>query len=194
MDLLNLLNVNYVQLIWVLVAAFLIGFAKTGISGVSLISIPVLAAAFGGKESTGVILPILIVADIFAITLYRRHAKWSDIKKVLPWALAGLLIGVMVGKLINDRQFKILISVTVLICLALLLYMEKKGEEVKVPQKAWFYIVTGVVVGFASMIGNAAGPIFSVYLLALGFKKNHLILFVILFYYFRILNTTILLI
>jgi uncharacterized membrane protein YfcA len=27
--------------------------------------------------------------------------------------------------------------------------------------------------GFASMIGNAAGPIFSVYLLALGFKKNN---------------------
>ena len=175
MELLNLLNINYMQLILVLVAAFLIGFSKTGISGVSMISIPILAAVFGGKESTGVVLPILIAADIFAITFYRRHVEWSNIKRVLPWALAGLAIGVLVGNLINDKQFKILISVTVLICLALLIYMEKKGEAVKVPEKAWFYIMTGVVVGFASMIGNAAGPIFSVYLLALGFKKNDFI-------------------
>jgi hypothetical protein len=84
MELLNLLNINYVQLIWVLVAAFLIGFSKTGISGVSMISIPILAAAFGGKESTGVVLPILITADIFAIAFYRRHVEWGNIKKVLP--------------------------------------------------------------------------------------------------------------
>lgn len=175
MELLNLLNINYMQLILVLVAAFLIGFSKTGISGVSMISIPILAAVFGGKESTGVVLPILIAADIFAITFYRRHVEWSNIKKVLPWAFVGLALGVLVGNLINDRQFKILISVTVLICLGLLLYLGKKGETIKVPEKAWFYIMTGVVVGFSSMIGNAAGPIFTVYLLALGFRKNDFI-------------------
>jgi len=32
-----------------------------------------------------------------------------------------------------------------------------------------------VLSGFASMIGNAAGPIFAIYLLALGFTKNNFI-------------------
>ena len=50
--------------------------------------------------------------------------------------------------------------------------MEKKGENLKVPKGAWFYAVMGVLSGFTTMIGNAAGAIFSVYLLAMGFNKN----------------------
>lgn len=175
MDFLNTLGLDAQQWVWVISAAFLIGFSKTGIGGVSMLSIPILATVFGGKESTGVILPMLIAGDILAVIFYRRHVEWSNIRKMLPWSLAGLAVGVVVGNLINDRQFKILIAVAVLICLGLLIYTEKKGENFKVPQGAWFYILTGIAVGFASMIGNVAGPIFSVYLLAMGFKKNDFI-------------------
>lgn len=175
MNLLNILDITYVQFLWVALAAFFIGFSKTGISGAAMMSIPILASVFGGRESTGVILPMLIAADIFAITFYRRNANWSNIRKVLSWSLLGLALGVLVGNLINDKQFKILIAVTVIVCLALLIYMEKRGENVKVPSGAWFYIMAGIITGFASMVGNSAGPIFAVYLLALGFKKNDFI-------------------
>jgi uncharacterized membrane protein YfcA len=56
-----------------------------------------------------------------------------------------------------------------------LVYTEIKGKNIKLPGEAWFYALVGVLSGFASMIGNAAGPIFGIYLLALGFKKNNFI-------------------
>jgi uncharacterized membrane protein YfcA len=160
------------QWAWVIISAFLVGFSKTGISGFMMPVIPVLASVFGGKESTGVILPLLIIGDVFALYYYNRHAKWQDIKKLLPWTFLGLVFGVIVGNYINDKQFKMVISISVLLCLFTLIYTEKKGESLKIPKNRWFYALAGIITGFTSMIGNAAGPIFSVYLLTMNFKKN----------------------
>lgn len=160
------------QWLWIIVAAILIGFSKTGISGAMMLVIPIVASVFGGKESTGIILPMLIVGDIFAVKYYNRHADWGNIRKLLPWALIGLASGVVVGRYINDQQFKMLIAMSVLICLAILVYSEIKGDQLKVPNQIWFYALVGIAAGFTSMIGNAAGPIVSIYLLAMAFKKN----------------------
>jgi len=160
------------QWVWVIISAFLVGFSKTGISGFMMPVIPIIASVFGGKESTGVILPLLLIGDVFALYYYNRHAKWNDIKKLLPWTFIGLIFGVIVGNYINDKQFKMIISISVLVCLFILIYTERKGESLNVPKSKWFYVLAGIATGFASMIGNAAGPIFSVYLLTMNFKKN----------------------
>ena len=205
-----------VQWLWVIVAAFLVGFSKTGISGFTMLVIPILATVFGGKDSTGIMLPMLIIGDVFAVLYYQRHAKWKDIVRLLPWAFVGILAGLFVGNLIDDRTFKLLIAVIVLICLLLLIRAEIKGEpglkgnagskgnadskgnvdskgdteskgnagskgdteskgviESKLTKHVLFAPLTGVASGFATMIGNAAGPIFSLYLLAKGAKKNN---------------------
>ncbi|WP_253200604.1 hypothetical protein [Clostridium sp. CF012] len=60
---------------------FLVGFSKTGISGFMMPVIPIIASVFGGKESTGVILPLLLIGDVFALYYYNRHANWRDNKK-----------------------------------------------------------------------------------------------------------------
>ncbi len=158
----------------VIVAAFVVGFSKTGISGFTMLVIPILATVFGGRDSAGIMLPMLIIGDIFAVLYYHHHARWKDIIRLLPWTLVGILAGLLVGHLIDDRTFKLLIAVIILICLLLLVRSQFKGEtvEAKITGKRWFGVVTGISSGFATMIGNAAGPIFSLYLLAKGAKKN----------------------
>lgn len=172
MEIIHMFNLSMMQWTCLIIAAFLVGFSKTGISGFMMPVIPILASIFGGKESTGVILPLLIIGDVFALYYYNRHADWKNIKKLLPWAFIGLILGVIVGNFINDKQFKAVISVSVLLCLVVLIYTEKKGENIKVPTSKWLYVIAGIATGFTSMIGNAAGPIFSVYLLTMNFKKN----------------------
>ena len=172
MEIIHAFNLSVWQWVWVIIAAFLVGFSKTGISGFLMPVIPILASVFGGKESTGIILPLLIVGDAFALYYYQRHAEWSNIIKLLPWTYLGLIIGVITGSNVNDKQFKMFIAVSVILCLIILIYMERKGEDFKVPKGAWFYAAMGALSGFTSMIGNAAGAIFSVYLLAMDFKKN----------------------
>jgi uncharacterized membrane protein YfcA len=80
-------------------------------------------------------------------------------------------MGMFVGNYINDNQFKALIGIIVIICLGVLLYTERKNNDSIIPESPWLSAVTGIASGFATMIGNAAGPIFSVYLLSKGFKK-----------------------
>ena len=60
-------NLSLVQWIWIIVAACCIGFSKTGISSFVMPAIPIIAAVFGGKGSTGMILPMLLVGDVFAL-------------------------------------------------------------------------------------------------------------------------------
>ena len=172
LDLLNMFHLSTLQWIWVTLSAFLIGFSKTGINGFLMLAIPIMAGVYGGKESTGIILPMLLVGDVFAVWYYNRHTKWSNIRKLLPWTAVGLVLGLTIGNFINDAQFKTLIASIILICLFILVYMEKKGDSLKVPKKLWLYALIGIMVGFSSMIGNAAGAILTIYLLAMDFNKN----------------------
>jgi len=171
MDFFNAFDLSVTEWILVVIAAIMVGFSKSGISGVTMLVIPIMASIFGGKESTGVLLPLLVAGDIFAVWYYHKNAEWGDIKKLLPWTIAGLILGLIVGNNINDSQFKALIGVIVLVCLGILLYTQKKGDKKIVPESSLLSALTGVAAGFATMIGNAAGPIFSVFLLAKGFRK-----------------------
>jgi len=161
------------QWIVIVIAAFIVGFSKTGIGGVTMLIIPVLASVFGGKDSTGILLPMLLVGDVFAVSYYHKSAKWKDVIKPIPWALIGVILGSLIGNYISDAAFVKLIGIMVMLCLGILLYTEMKKQSMTVPDAPWFYITAGILSGFASMIGNAAGPIFSIYLLALGFSKNN---------------------
>jgi uncharacterized membrane protein YfcA len=156
-----------------LFTALLVGFAKTAIGGVTMLAIPLLAVVFGGKESTGIMLPMLLTGDLMAIGSYRKAVVWKNVLRPLPWAVIGILTGALIGNLIDDRAFLYLIGTIVLFCLMLLFYSEWKGKDLIVPTKPWFYISVGIVSGFASMIGNAAGPIFSLFLLALDLRKDN---------------------
>ena len=172
-NLLQIMDLSGTQWLTVIIVALIVGFSKTGIGGVTVLAIPILASVFGGKDSTGIMLPMLLVGDLFAVWYYRKSVEWKKVFLPLPWALLGVILGVVVGSYISDKTFLALIGIIILICLGILLYTQMKGKDFKVPEEAWFYALIGVLSGFASMIGNAAGPIFGVYLLALGFKKNN---------------------
>ncbi|NLM19426.1 MAG: sulfite exporter TauE/SafE family protein [Clostridiaceae bacterium] len=166
---LNQLEIS--QWIALMVVAFVIGISKTGLTGIITLVIPILAEIFGGMASTGILLPMLIVGDILGLFYYRQSAEKKDILNLLPWAYMGVGLGLVLGNQINDYEFKILIAISVLIGLAILVYFEVKKGKVHLPSGWWFYALTGILCGFTSMIGNAAGPIFSVYLLAKGVDK-----------------------
>lgn len=150
----------------------LIGMSKTGLSGAGLFVVPVYARIFGGKPSTGLVLPMLVIADIFAVWYYNRHASWKFVLKLLPWALAGITIALLIGQLINDDQFKTLIAVLVLLGIGLMIYQDFQSNKIKVPDYWWFAALLGLGGGFATMIGNAAGPVMSLYLLSMRLPKN----------------------
>ena len=159
---------------WVLlgISGLLIGMSKTGISGVGLMVVPLLANAFGGRPSVGLLLPILILADIFAVSWYNRHAQWKHILRLLPWAFVGIITATIVGKNISDQTFNKLLAILVLGGVAVLVWRDLRSDKLKIPQSRWFAGGMGLLGGFSTMIGNAAGPVMALYLLSMRLPKN----------------------
>ncbi len=162
---------------WALVglSGLLIGMNKAGLMGVAMAAIPIMAGIFGAQLSVGVILPMLITADVVAVLYYRRHAEWGVVVRLLPWTLVGVGIGAVVGDIIPDESFRMLLAIVVLTGLVLLVYKEVMHRDVHVPEKWWIAAILGLVAGFATMVGNAAGPITALYLLSMGMTKNQFI-------------------
>lgn len=158
------------------VCALIIGMSKAGLSGFGLVMVPLMALIFGAKPSTGVILPMLIAADIMAVIYYHRSAVWKYIIRILPWAAAGVIIALITGKMVNNNQFRIVMMTVVWIMLILMILNDiksKKGD--KVPQNRLFGPLLGLAGGFSTMIGNAAGPVFTLYFLSMRLPKKEFI-------------------
>ena len=145
--------------------------SKTGVHGAGMLSAPLLAMVFGGHSSSGIILPMLIIADVFGVWYYHRHASWKHLKLLFPWAMLGIIAGTLAGSFIDDKTFKIIMAITIFISIPLMIWL-KKGAKDAIPKTGWFSISTGVAGGFTSMVGNLAGSVMAVYLLAARLPKN----------------------
>jgi uncharacterized membrane protein YfcA len=172
-----MLELDFSTLQWILLAVcgMLIGMSKVGVPGVSMLVVPALALIFGGKASTGILLPMLMMADLFGVGYYHRHAEWKYLWKLLPWAFVGIGIALWVGEVVNDAWFKNIIAILVFLCIGLMLWHDRKKGQNLFPDTWWFSAMMGILGGFATMIGNVAGPIFAIYLLAMHLPKNSFI-------------------
>jgi uncharacterized membrane protein YfcA len=161
---------------WILLffSAMIIGMSKAGLKGVEMLSVTIMAFIFGGKSSTGIVLPLLCFADILAVIYYNRHAQWNHFKKIIPWMMTGILLGVFIGKDLNEFLFKKIMASIILITIAIVLYMENRKSE-KVPTNPFFVASTGLAAGFTTMIGNLAGAFANLYFLAMRVSKNDFI-------------------
>lgn len=160
-----------IQWITISIAALSIGMSKTGVQGIMLMIVPLMAMAFGAKESTGVILPMLCMADIIAVAYYKRIADWKIVAKLLPTAILGFFLAICVDSMIPGGQFRQLMGWTLMLALAVMIWSEIFGKENRWMKKWWYSAIFGLLGGFTTMIGNAAGPVMSVYLLSMRKEK-----------------------
>ena len=155
-------------------AAFVIGMSKAGIKGIAVINVTFMALAFGAKESTGMVVPLLILADIFAVIYHNRHTQWSYVFKVLPWMVFGLVIGVFIGKDLPESLFRIGMAIIIIITVFMMYWWDRK--KVKTVPTHWaFSCSIGTLAGITTMVGNLAGAFSNIYFLAMRLPKNHFI-------------------
>lgn len=164
-------DLTWVDITIFLVGALCVGMAKTGVHGAGMAAVPLLAAVFGGQASSGIMLPILCIADLLAVWYYHRHASWPHLKKLFPWAAAGTFLGTWVGGSIDDETFKAIMAVIIVVSVVIMVWLER-GHKKDIPDYAWFAAVSGIAAGFTSMVGNLAGSVMAVYLLAMRLPKN----------------------
>ncbi|HOJ31041.1 MAG TPA: sulfite exporter TauE/SafE family protein [bacterium] len=154
-------------------AGIFIGVSKTGIPGLGMLSVAMAALVIPARLSTGVILPMLILGDVFAVAYYRRHARWRYLIKLIPYAAAGIILGYLALGKMTDQQLRPMIGFIVL----LLLWLNEADilNRFNIPERWWFAAAIGLSAGFTTMIANAAGSIMIIYLLAMRLPKQEFI-------------------
>ena len=96
---------TYYWLIAIL-GGFLVGLSKGGVKGINIITVTMLVFIFGGKASTGILLPMLMAGDLIAVFYYNRHAQWKYLRQLLPWMMVGVIVGALVGEDMPEVIFK----------------------------------------------------------------------------------------
>ena len=159
---------------WIVVAlsAIMVGVAKTGIPGVGILVVPLMAGVLPARSSVGVLLGILILADLFAAGYYRRNAQWQHLVRLLPIAFMGIIAGYFALRAVSDEQLKPIIGIIVLAMLGFNYWRSKvRSEDAPIPTQWWFVVGLGFLAGVTTMMANAAGPIMIIYLLAMKLPK-----------------------
>lgn len=114
---------------------------------------------------------MLCMADIIAVAYYKRIADWTVVAKLLPTAILGFFLAIGVDNVIPTGQFRQLMGWTLMLALAVMIWSEVFGRENRWMKKWWYAAIFGLLGGFTTMIGNAAGPVMSVYLLSMRKEK-----------------------
>jgi len=168
------MSLTLAEIILTGLAALLVGFSKTGISGGGVLVVPLLASVFPGKTSLGVMLPMLIFGDILATAYHGRRVHLPTLFKLLPWVAPGLAAGYFALDAIPSAWMAKTLGTLVLVMLALRMVQVRAGAKLaeRIPMQWWFSAVMGLLAGFATMIGNLAGTIMTVYLLSMGADKK----------------------
>ncbi|WP_413798525.1 TSUP family transporter [Streptomyces iranensis] len=160
-------------------ASILVGFSKTAVSGANTVSLAIFAAVLPARESTGVLLPLLIVGDVLAVGTYRRHAHWGTLLRLFPAVAVGVVVGTVFMLWAGDAEVRTSIGAILLLMAGVTLWRRRAAARAAAPEapaadgagarlKAGSY---GVLGGFTTMVANAGGPVMSLYLLSAGFRK-----------------------
>lgn len=169
------LDLNPLQWLTFAGAAFMIGLSKAGLKGLGMVLVVLMASAFPAKASTGLVLPMLITGDIMAVIYYRRDADWSYVWRLIPAAAIGVVMGVWIGEGLDDETFGNILAAIVIFGLLLLVWQERRPPSQHFIRHPLVSSFTGLAGGFTTMVGNAAGPVMSVYLLATRLPKREFI-------------------
>lgn len=165
---------------WLLavLAALLVGVAKSGFTGVGMLILVIMAHVMRGyeRESTGVVLPLLVCGDLLAAHAFHRHVRWRMLFRMLPPAAVGIVIGYFWLGRLSNTGFKPLIGVLILLLCALHLARQRFPDRFQeVPHSTWFVWLLGIAAGVTTMLANVAGPIMTLFFLAVALPKLELV-------------------
>ena len=156
-----------------LLASLCIGMSKAGLAGAATLNVVLMAEAFGAMPSVGLVLPLLIFADLMGFAINRKGGSWRQIVPMIPSAALGVVAGWWLLHRIDPAIARPVIGWTIILLLAFKLLLDLKREVfAELYRHPVFTWSMGVAAGTTTMLANAAGPVMTVYLLAHRFEKK----------------------
>lgn len=162
-------------------AVLITGIGKGGFGGsVAMLGTPLVALAASPIQAAAILLPILCAMDLFSFYAYRKKADLQALGTLVPGALAGVLVGTLSFRYLDDDIIRIMVGA---ITLAFLTHRLVKARAASAQGAALAAATPSVVTGsfwgtlsgFTSFIAHAGGPPAQIYLLPLRMDKTLLV-------------------
>jgi uncharacterized membrane protein YfcA len=146
--------------------AFIIGLSKGGLGGMlgALIT-PIMALVVPVDEAIGLILPMLMYADVFAVAFHWRHWNAKLVILLLPGSIAGVIIGTLFITNVPTQVLRVGLGIIILLFAAYKLFEGKIVGSIRYKSKNWHGLLAGTIAGFSSTLAHTGGPPISIYLL-----------------------------
>lgn len=151
---------------WVcaIVASLIVGASKGGLPGVGVLGVPVLAQAVSPVVAAGLLLPILIISDIYGLWIYRKNYDTRNMAIIVPAATIGIFIGWATAKITSDDAVNFIVGIIGLSYFVNALIMRRRDVAAK-PADIPRGIFWGTVTGFTSFVSHAGAPPYQLYVL-----------------------------
>ena len=125
-----------------------------------------MAIVFDAKDSTGILLPMPLVGNIFAVIYYNRHAQWKYLFRLLPFMMFGAILANFIGKEMDKELFRKSMSIVIFISVVIMFWWDRRKFK-EAPQYIAFTGLMGFTAGFTTMVGNLAGSFSNIFFLAM---------------------------
>ncbi|MFW6280118.1 MAG: sulfite exporter TauE/SafE family protein [Planctomycetota bacterium] len=180
---------------WALVttAALLVGLSKAGFgAGAGILAVPLMTIGLGSAtEMLPVLLPVLIIGDIFSIIHYTGEKDWKNLLMLIPGCLLGVGGGWLALSLLGDLDQLRVVGTSMtgddllqravgIICVGfVLLQFWRSYRRSRTPDRLeafrprlWHGIGLGGAAGLTSTLAHSAGPLVALYLLPQKLDKR----------------------
>lgn len=153
--------------LWIIVLAGLwIGLSKGGVGGpmAGAVLLPLLSRTMSVSKAAGLLLPLFLIGDLFAIRAYWRQWDMKHLRLLLPAAVIGVIMGIYLLATLPDEWLKRVLGVFTLVVVAYKLGSDRL-KQLDYTHQGWHGYLAGLASGFASALANVGGPPITAYLL-----------------------------
>lgn len=159
-------------LICALFAVVLTGLSKGGLGGaMAMLGVPIMAIAMPPIQAAAILLPILIIMDIFSLWSWRKDFDLKLLKIMLPGAIVGIAIGGLSAAYVSESFVRLivgLIAVSFVVYFLGIKFANRMKEQTPKPANVIAGRFWGAIAGYTSFVSHAGGPPYQVYTLPLG--------------------------
>jgi uncharacterized protein len=150
----------------ILLAGLWIGLSKGGLGGpiAGALVLPMLSQIMPVPMAVGLILPLLLLGDVFAMWAYWRVWDLHYFRLMMPFAIVGIVLGTVLLATLPDLVLRRVLG---LFTLGIVVYKLSSDslKRVEYRPRNWHGYLAGWAAGFASALANLGGPPVTAYLL-----------------------------
>jgi hypothetical protein len=162
---------------------FLVSLSKGGLGGMAgTLSTPLLALVMPVNQALGLLLPIMLLADIFSVALHWKRWNARLVWLLIPGAIVGVTIGTYFITNVSTQVLKIGLAVIALLFVVYKLFEKRILGSAKYQERRWHGWLAGTTAGFTSAMAHSGVPPISIYLILQDVTPRVFIATSVLFY------------